>query len=68
LHNDGNGASKKNTKNLALAPTKSKKIAGLKGSYLNLFFKKHLYQYGSSLAQQEQTIFRRQHWMKLRKS
>jgi len=32
LHNDGNGASKKNTKNLTLALTITKKIAGLKGS------------------------------------
>ena len=38
LHNDGNGASKKNTKNMMLALTKSKQIAGLKGSELNLFF------------------------------
>ena len=32
LHNDGNGASKKNTKKLMLALTKTKQIAGLKGS------------------------------------
>ena len=50
LHNDGNGASKKNTKNMTLALTKTKQIAGLKGSELNLFFKKHLYQYDSSLS------------------
>jgi len=34
---------------MTLALTKTKQIAGLKGSELNLFFKKHLYQYDSSL-------------------
>jgi len=50
LHNHGYGASKKNTKNMTLALTKTKQIAGLKGSELNIFFKKHLYQYDSSLS------------------
>ena len=50
LRNDGNGASKKNTKNITLALTKTKQIAGQKGSELNLFFKNHLYQCDSSLS------------------
>ena len=33
-----------------LALTKTKQIAGLNGSELNLFFRKHLYQYDSSLS------------------